>query len=165
MIICSACLGGELPQLIMQNKVDEAEKSVRWFKSVFGDDYYIEIQRHKTNKPNGDQNVYERQQQINPILLDLARKTNTKIIASNDVHFVEESHSEAHDRLICLSTGKYLDETDRMHYTKQEWLKTPDEMSAIFSDLPEAITNTLEIADKIEPYSIESDQLCLNLRF
>ncbi len=159
LIICSACLGGELPQLIMQNKVDEAEKSVRWFKSVFGDDYYIEIQRHKTNKPNGDQNVYERQQQINPILLDLARKTNTKIIASNDVHFVEESHSEAHDRLICLSTGKYLDETDRMHYTKQEWLKTPDEMSAIFSDLPEAISNTLEIADKIEPYSIESDPI------
>lgn len=156
LIVCSACLGGEIPQLVIAGKIDEAEKSINWFKSIFGDDYYIEIQRHKTDKFNADTKVYERQQQVIPVLVDLARRTNTKIIATNDVHFVEEEHGEAHDRLICLSTSKDLDDPTRMRYTKQEWLKTPDEMAAIFSDLPEALTNTLEIADKVETYSIES---------
>lgn len=159
-IICSsACLGGELPQLIMQGKIDDAEKSIEWFKSVFGDDYYIELQRHRTDKPNADRNVYIRQQQVNPILIELARKHNVKIICTNDVHFVEEEHAEAHDRLLCVSTGKYVDETDRMHYTKQEWLKTPDEMAEIFSDIPEALANTQEVADKVEFYSINSDPI------
>lgn len=155
-IVSSACLGGELPQLILQGKIDEAEKSIRWFKSVFGDDYYIELQRHKTDKPFGDQNVYQRQMEVNPILVELARKTNTKIICTNDVHFVEEEHGEAHDRLICVSTGKDYSDPNRMHYTKQEWLKTPQEMEAIFSDLPEALENTQEIVDKVEVYSIDS---------
>ena len=156
LIVCSACLGGELPQLIMAGKIDEAEKSILWFKEIFGDDYYIELQRHKTDKPNASTDTYEKQQQVNPILIELARKTNTKIVATNDVHFVEEEHGEAHDRLICLSTGKDFDDQNRMHYTKQEWLKTPEEMEAIFSDLPEALENTQEIADKIEVYSIDS---------
>lgn len=156
LIVSSACLGGELPQLIIANKLDEAEKSVNWFKSIFGDDYYIELQRHKTDKLNGDQRVYERQMQVIPHLVELARKTNTKIIATNDVHFVREEHGEAHDRLICLSTGKLVDDVDRMHYTKQEWLKSPEQMAAIFSDYPESLANTMEIADKVETYSIES---------
>lgn len=155
-IACSACLGGEIPQLIMAGKIDEAEQSINWFKSIFGDDYYLEIQRHKTDKPNADTHVYERQKQVIPVIVDLAQRTNTKIIATNDVHFVEEEHGEAHDRLICLSTSKDLDDPSRMRYTKQEWLKTPDEMAAIFADMPEVLTNTLEIADKVETYSIES---------
>lgn len=156
LIVCSACLGGEIPQLIIEGKLAEAEASVSWFKNLFGDDYYIELQRHKTNKPNAATDVYERQQEVNPHLVAIARKLGVKIVATNDVHFVEEEHSEAHDRLICLSTGRDVNDPQRMHYTKQEWLKTPDQMAAIFSDYPEAITNTLEIAEKVESYSIES---------
>ena len=159
LIVCSACLGGEIPQLIIAKKYDEAEKSIMWFKEIFGDDYYIELQRHKTDKSNANTETYERQVEVNKVLIELARKTNTKIIATNDVHFVEEDHGEAHDRLICLSTGKDFDDPDRLHYTKQEWLKTPEEMYSIFSDIPEALTNTLEIADKVEDYSIDSDPI------
>ena len=159
-LICfSACLGGELPQKIQNGDMVGAGQTVMWFKNLFGDDYYIELQRHKTDKPGGDTQVYERQKEVNKVLIDLARKTNTKIIATNDVHFVEEDHAEAHDRLICLSTGKDLDDPTRMHYTKQEWLKTPAEMGAIFSDLPEALENTQEIVDKVETYSIDSDPI------
>ncbi len=155
LIVCSACLGGEIPQHIISGNLEEAEKSIMWFKEVFGDDYYLEIQRHKTDKPGADQNVYQRQKQVNKKILELAEKTNTKVIASNDVHFVEEEHAEAHDRLICLSTGKDLDDPNRMRYTKQEWLKTPEEMAEIFADVPEALANTMEIADKVEVYSLD----------
>ena len=159
LIICSACLGGELPQKIMNGDIEGAEQSLHWFKNLFGDDFYIEIQRHKTDKPNADQETFERQQEVNKVLIDLARKTNTKIVATNDVHFVEEEHSEAHDRLICLSTGKDFDDPNRMHYTKQEWLKTPQEMGMAFADIPEALENTQEIVDKVEAYSIDSDPI------
>ena len=159
LIVCSACLGGELPQKIMNGDIEGAEKSLLWFKNIFGDDFYIEIQRHKTDKPNADTSTFERQQQVNEILIQLARKTNTKIIATNDVHFVEEEHSEAHDRLVCLSTGKDFDDPNRMHYTKQEWLKSPKEMGTAFSDIPEALENTKEIVDKVESYSIDSDPI------
>ena len=159
LICCSACLGGELPQKILNGDMVGAAQTVKWFKDLFGDDYYIELQRHKTDKPGGDTSVYERQKEVNKVLIDLARKTNTKLVATNDVHFVEEDHAEAHDRLICLSTGKDLDDPTRMHYTKQEWLKTPAEMGSIFSDIPEALENTHEIVDKVETYSIDSDPL------
>ena len=159
-LICSsACLAGEVPYKIMNGDIEGAEKSIMWFKSVFGDDYYLEIQRHKTDKPGGDTGVYERQKEVNKILLQLAEKTNTKVIATNDVHFVEEEHGEAHDRLICLSTGKDYDDPSRLHYTKQEWLKTPAEMGRIFSDVPFALENTQEIVDKVEMYSINSDPI------
>ena len=159
-VICSsACLAGEVPQKIMNGDIKGAEETIMWFKSLFGDDYYLEIQRHKTDKPNGDTEVYERQKEVNKIILQLAKKTDTKVIATNDVHFVEEEHGEAHDRLICLSTGKDLDDPTRMHYTKQEWLKTPEEMGRIFSDHPEALENTQEIVDKVETYSIDSDPI------
>ncbi|MCQ2608477.1 MAG: DNA polymerase III subunit alpha [Bacteroidales bacterium] len=156
-IICSsACLGGEVPQKIMQGDLEAAEKAVLWFKNLFGEDYYLELQRHKTDKPNADTSTFERQQEVNAVLIELAKKHNIKIIATNDVHFVEEKHGEAHDRLICLSTGKDFDDPNRMHYTKQEWLKTPEEMAEMFSDLPEALENTQEIVDKVEVYSIDS---------
>ena len=158
-ICCSACLGGEVPQKIMAGDLKGAEESVLWFKNLFGEDYYIELQRHETDKPNAAYDTFERQEEVNKVLIQLARKHNIKVIATNDVHFVEEEHGEAHDRLICLSTGKDFDDPTRMHYTKQEWLKTPDEMAAIFQDIPEAISNTQEIVDKVETYSIDSDPL------
>ncbi|MDO4191560.1 MAG: DNA polymerase III subunit alpha, partial [Bacteroidales bacterium] len=159
LIVCSACLGGEIPQLILQGEIDKAEKSINWFKSIFGNDYYLELQRHKTDDPEADQNTYQRQKYVNEIILELAKKTNTKIIATNDVHFVEKEHATAHDRLICLNTGKKVSDTNRMRYTRQEWLKTPEEMAEVFEDLPEALDNTQEIVDKIEPFSINSDPI------
>ena len=156
-IVSSACLGGEIPQLIIANKLDKAEESVLWFKRVFGDDFYIELQRHKTDKPGGARDTYEKQCVVNKVLVELARKHDIKIIATNDVHFVEEEHGEAHERLICLSTQTELNAPNRgMAYTKQEWLKSPEEMCDIFADLPEAIENTMEIADKVEVYDIDS---------
>ena len=143
----------------MNGDIKGAEETIMWFKSLFGDDYYLELQRHKTDKPGGDQEVYARQVEVNKVILELAKKTKTKVICTNDAHFVEEEHGEAHDRLICLSTGKDLDDPTRMHYTKQEWLKTPEEMYKIFSDIPEALANTMEIADKVETYSINSDPI------
>ena len=159
-ICCSACLGGELPQKILEGiakggDFTEAEETVQWFKNLFGEDYYIEIQRHETQKEGGDPEVYERQKQVNPILIDLAHKYGIKIIATNDAHFVNEEDAEAHDRLICLSTNHYVNDVNRMHYTKQEWLKTPEEMAAIFADIPEALENTQEIVDKVEIYDID----------
>ena len=159
-ICCSACLGGELPQKILDGiakngDFTEAEATVQWFKNLFGEDYYIELQRHETQKPGADVEVYERQKQVNPVLVDLAHKYDVKIICTNDAHFVNEEDSEAHDRLICLSTNHYVNDVNRMHYTKQEWLKTPDEMAEIFPDLPEALENTQEIADKVEIYDID----------
>ncbi len=158
-IASSACLGGEIPRKIMAGDIAGAEESLLWFKSIFGDDFYLELQRHKTDKPGGDTSTYERQQEVNAVLLELAAKTNTKIIATNDVHFVEEEHGEAHDRLICISSNEKISNPNRMHYTKQEWLKSPEEMEAIFSDLPEALANTVEIAEKVETYSIDSDPI------
>jgi len=154
-IASSACLGGEIHKKVESGNLEEAEKALLWYKGVFGDDFYVELQRHKTDKPNADYSTYEKQARQNEELIKLARKTNTKIVATNDVHFVEEEHGEAHERLICLSTGKDLDDPNRMRYTKQEWLKTPQEMGLIFADIPEALENTLEIADKIEFYDID----------
>ena len=159
LIVCSACLGGEIPQLILAGKLEEAEKQVLWFKERFGDDYYIELMRHKTDKPNANYDTYRMQMKVEPELIRLARKHNIKLVATNDAHFVLEEHGDAHDHLICLATQKDYDDPNRMHYTKQEWLKSPEEMAAVFADLPEALENTMEIADKVEVYSIDSDPL------
>ena len=166
-ICCSACLGGELPQKIMEGLANggsddafqAAEETIEWYKNLFGDDYYIEIQRHQTSKEGADQHVYQVQREVNPILIELAKKHGVKVIATNDVHFVEEDHSEAHDHLVCVSTNHFIDDENRMHYTKQEWLKSQEEMANIFSDIPEALENTLEIMDKVEIYDIDSGPL------
>ena len=156
LIVCSACLGGEVPQKIMKGNLRAAEEAVLWFKNLFGEDYYLEMQRHKTTRPDADQSTYQHQMEVNKVLVELARKHHIKLIATNDVHFVNEEDADAHDRLICLSTGKDLNDPTRMRYTKQEWLKTTAEMNQIFADVPEALRNTLEIADKVEYYSIDS---------
>lgn len=156
LIACSACLGGEIHKIVEAGDLEEAEKAVMWYKKVFGDDYYLELQRHKTDKPGASTETFIKQQQQNAELIKLARKTNTKLVATNDVHFVEEEHADAHEHLICLSTGKDLDDPNRMRYTKQEWLKTPDQMAEIFSDLPECLQNTVEIAEKVENFKLEA---------
>ncbi|MBO7649015.1 MAG: DNA polymerase III subunit alpha [Bacteroidales bacterium] len=154
-IVSSACLAGEIPTALKNGDYEKAKEAVLWYKSIFGDDYYLEVQRHQTDKPGGDRTVYEQQKIVNEGILRLAAETGTKVIATNDAHFVNEEDAEAHDRLICLSTGKLYTDTDRLHYTKQEWLKTPDEMAAIFADIPEVLANTQEIVDKVETFKLK----------
>ena len=156
LIVSSACLGGEVPRKIIQGSIEEAEEAIEWFKSVFGDDYYIELQRHKASVPRANHETYEIQKKVNEELVALARKHNVKLICTNDVHFVNEEHAEAHDRLICLSTSKDLDDQTRMLYSKQEWFKTVEEMNEVFADIPEALANTNEILEKVEFYSIDN---------
>ena len=161
-ICCSACLGGELPQAIMHGGIDKAEAVVREFKEIFGDDYYLEMQLHRSGDPRRDADVYENQKRVNAVILELAAKHNVKYIASNDAHFIMADDAEAHDRLICLNTGKDLDDPTRMRYTGQEYLKSEQEMAELFGDHPEALTTTLEIADKVEEYSLEHKPLMPN---
>ena len=161
-ICCSACLGGELPQAIMHGGFDKAEAVVREFKEIFGDDYYLEMQLHRSGDPRRDADVYENQKRVNAVILELAAKHNVKYIASNDAHFIMADDAEAHDRLICLNTGKDLDDPTRMRYTGQEYLKSEQEMAELFGDHPEALTTTLEIADKVEEYSLEHKPLMPN---
>ncbi len=162
LIIASACLGGELPRLLRDGLVDEARERAKWWKDTFGDDYYIELQRHPATNPSGNSDVYALQERVNPHLINIARELGIKLIATNDVHFVNESDAEAHDRLICVSTNNYVNDLDRMRYTKQEWMKTQQEMNALFSDIPEALENTLEIASKVEHYSIDHGPIMPN---
>ena len=159
LIISSACLGGEIPKKITRGEPQEVDEAIQWFKNLFGDDFYLELQRHKTSRPDANLEVYPLQERVNQELLKLSVKHNVKVIATNDVHFIGEEDSDAHDRLICLSTGKDLDDPKRMRYTKQEWLKTTAEMNELFKDIPHVLSNTLEIAEKVEYYSIDSDAL------
>lgn len=155
LIVLSACLGGEIPRLIMQGRLDEARASVQWFKDTFGDDYYLELQRHKPNADVVNTDTYPNQVAVNNVLIEWSKEMGVKLVCTNDVHFVDEGDAEAHDRLICISTGTFLDEQNRMHYTKQEWMKTQEEMNEVFADVPEALDNTLEVISKVERYSIE----------
>lgn len=161
LMVCSACLGGEVPKLITAGQIDEARKTVLWFKEVFGDDYYLELQRHKATVPNANHEAYPMQQVVNAELLKMSKEFGIKVVCTNDVHFVDEDDAEAHDRLICLSTGKKLNEK-RMLYSKQEWMKTQEEMNEIFADIPESLSNTLELLDKTEFYSIDHGPILPN---
>ena len=157
LIASSACLAGEIPRYIKNGQIEEAEKSIQWFKSIFGDDFYIELMRHEVKDPmqRANRDTYKEQKAIEPTLIELARKYNVKLICTNDSHFVDEENAEAHDRLLCLSTGKDLDDPNRMLYSKQEWFKTREEMNDVFKDIPEALNNTIEILNKVETYSID----------
>ena len=161
LIICSACIGGEIPRKIQNGDLKGAEEAVKWFHDIWGDDYYIELQRHEVTNPTQEANreTYEVQKRVNPVLIDLAKKHGIKLICSNDSHFLNEDDAEAHDLLLCLSTGRDLDDPNRMRYSKQEWFKTKAEMNAIFGDIPEALANTCEILDKVETYDLESNPI------
>jgi DNA polymerase-3 subunit alpha len=155
-IASSACLGGEIPQAILAGDLALAEKLIYEYKDIFGDDFYLELTLHQSGDYKIDQDVYEHQLKVNKILVELGKKTNTKCIATNDAHFINASDAQAHDRLICLSTGKDLDDPDRLRYTTQEYIKSEEEMLANFPDYAEAIYNTAEIADKVEIYSLSN---------
>lgn len=159
-VICSsACLGGEIPQAIMEGDIAKAEETAAWYKSIFGDDYYLEVQRHKTDVPGANTSVYECQEPVNREIFRIAEKLGIKVIATNDVHFVKKEDGPAHDRLICLSTNSDYNDPKRLRYTQQEYLKSIAEMSEIFSDHPEVLSNTLEIADKIEVLDLNHDPI------
>ena len=161
-ICCSACLGGELPQAIMRGDMQEARRVVEEFVSIFGEDYYLELQLHQSGIPRIDEQVYENQKKVNAVLLQLAAEYGVKYICSNDVHFIMADDAPAHDRLICLNTGHDLDDPNRMRYTWQEYLKSEEEMAALFPDHPEALATTAEIAGKVEEYSLEHKPLMPN---
>ncbi len=155
-ICCSACLGGEIPQAILNNDIEKAEEIILWYKSIFGEDYYLEVQRHKTDVPMAETSTFEKQQFVNERIFSLAERLEIKVIATNDVHFVSKEDGPIHDRLICVNTNSFFDDEKRLRYTQQEYLKSTEEMSEVFSDHPETISNTLEIADKIEVISLDS---------
>ena len=155
LICCSACIGGEIPRLIREGRLSEAEDAILWHKKIFGEDYYLELQLHKATVENANHEAYQVQLKVNEKLIEYSSKLGVKLVCTNDVHFVDEENAEAHDRLICLGTGKDLDDPRRMLYSKQEWMKTTAEMNAIFGDIPEALDNTIEICNKVDSYSID----------
>ena len=155
-LICSsACMAGEIPRMILAGDIAGAEKAIEWHKRVFKEDYYLEVMLHKTEVPGLSLEVYEKEKEYDEVIFDLAEKHGVKVIATNDAHFVRKEDGPAHDRLICLTTNAYIDDPDRLRYTQQEYLKSEEEMAALFPGHPEVITNTLEICDKVESYSID----------
>ena len=157
LIVCSACIAGEVPSKILKGDMAGAREALEWYKRVFGDDYYLELQRHEVKDPHqrANRETFPLQQRANKELISLAHEYGIKLVCTNDCHFVDQENAEAHDHLLCLATGKDLDDPNRMLYSKQEWFKTREEMNAIFSDVSEALSNTLEILDKVEFYSID----------
>jgi len=161
LIVCSACIAGEVPSKILKDDIEGAREAIEWYRRIFGQDYYLEIQRHEVKDPNqrANRETFPLQQRANKVILELAREYGIKVVCTNDAHFVDKENAEAHDHLLCLATGKDLDDPKRMLYSKQEWFKTREEMNEVFYDVPEAMTNTLEILDKVEFYSIDHDPI------
>ncbi len=161
LMVCSACIAGEVPAKILKGDIAGAREAIEWYHNLFGDDYYLELQRHEVKDPTirANRETFPLQQKANKVLIELAHEYGIKLICSNDAHFVDQENAEAHDHLLCLSTGKELDDPTRMLYSKQEWFKTREEMNDIFSDVPEALSNTLELLDKTEIYSLDHDPI------
>ena len=172
LIVLSSCLAGEISQHILDGNLAAARASVLWFKERLGDDFYIELQRHKTRKAN---DVFKQQKKVNAVLMELSEQHGVKCVATNDVHFVNKRDAYAHEcflrygcgfdcrktshnpeciRIGCVGCMKTLHTPECIRFSKQEWFKTRAEMSAVFSDLPQALENTNEIADKVEFYDI-----------
>ncbi len=162
LIALSACLGGEIPRLIMEEGIESAEKALLEYKNIFGDDFYLELMRHPSEDPEMNEKVYKDQLFVNQVLLEIGKKHNVKCVATNDVHFVNEEDAAAHDRLICLSTGKDIDDPSRLKYTRQEWMKTRPEMYSLFADIPEILQNTMEIVDKVKEYKLNKEAVMPN---
>ena len=159
LIASTACLGGDIPSQILNESASGLEESLAYYLETFGNDFYMEMQRHPTGDPHFDDDTLAKQEKVNARLMELALDKGVKLIATNDVHFVNEEDAEAHDRLICLNTGKDLDDPTRMRYTKQEWFKTREEMATLYADIPQALENTQEIADKVEYYDLNHDPI------
>ena len=161
LIVCSACIAGEVPSKILKGDIAGAREAIEWHKRVFGEDYYLELQRHEVKDPNirANRETFPLQQKANKAMMELAGEYGVKLVCTNDAHFVDQDNAEAHDHLLCLATGKDLDDPKRMLYSKQEWFKTRAEMNTVFGDLPQVMANTLEILDKVEMYSIDHDPI------
>ncbi|MBD2253944.1 DNA polymerase III subunit alpha [Nostoc parmelioides] len=150
LIVTSACLGGEIPQAILSNRPDAARKVAKWYKDVFGDDFYLEIQDHGSQEDRI----------VNVEIIKIARELEIKFVATNDSHYISCFDVEAHDALLCIQTGKLISEDKRMRYSGTEYLKSGEEMKLLFRDhltddvIAEAIATTEEVADKVEPYHI-----------
>ena len=158
LIVCTACLAGEVPRNILKGDIDAAREAVEWYQRVFGDDFYLELQRHEVKDPTllANREAFPLQQKVNRVLLQFAKEYGIKYVCTNDCHFEDKETAEAHDHLLCLSTQEDLNSPTRMRYSKQEWFKTREEINEVFADLPEAMSNTLEILDKVELYSIDN---------
>lgn len=157
LIVCSACIAGEVPRKIIKDDIEGAREAIEWYHRVFGEDYYLELQRHEVKDPHliANREAFPMQQKANRVMIEFAQEYDIKLVCTNDAHFVDKENAEAHDHLLCISTGKDLDDPNRMRYSKQEWFKTREEMNEVFSDIPEAMANTLEILNKVEVYDIE----------
>ncbi|MBR3726632.1 MAG: PHP domain-containing protein, partial [Prevotella sp.] len=164
LIVCSACIAGEVPSKILKDDIAGAREAIEWHRRVFGDDYYLELQRHEVTDPDqrANRETFPLQQKANRVLIELAREYGIKLVCTNDAHFVDKDNAEAHDHLLCLSTNAELNDPNRMLYSKQEWFKTRAEMNEVFADIPEALSNTLEILDKVEIYSLDHDPIMPN---
>ena len=159
LIASSACLAGEIQDEILNGTMTGAETALKSYLNIFGEDFYLEIQRHETYDPNADRSAFPLQQKVIEAFKKLSAKYNVKVIASNDVHFINADDAEAHDRLICINTAKDIDDPNRLRYSKQEYLKSEEEMRAIFSDIPEAIDNVAGLVAKIENYKLNHDPI------
>ena len=159
LIVLSGCIAGEVPSKILNGDIVGAREAIGWYKNRWGDDYYLELQRQEVKDPKirANRELYPLQQQANMKMMALAKEYGIKLVCTNDVHFVEKEHAEAHDRLICMATGKDIDDPSRVLYTKQEWFKTGEEMKEVFSDIPEALSNTMDILNKVEFYSFKQN--------
>ncbi len=167
LIVSSACLAGEIPRLIAAGNQAEAEAAARGYQQIFGDDFYLEIMLHHAEDPDLapehrneiNREVHARQQTVNQGVLALGQRLGIPVIATNDVHFLLKEDAEAHDALLCLNTGRKVDDAVRLRYTRQEWFKSPDEMAAVFPDHPETLANTLAVADKVEAFSLDGSPI------
>lgn len=174
-LICSsACIAGEIPRLILQNRMEDAKNAAKWYRDLFGDDYYLEIMRHQESpevamlfddedsletSQNSKGPLHEMQDKVIAGVMEISKELGIKVIATNDVHFLRESDGEAHDILLCIGTGKKASERKRLHYTRQEWLKSYEEMLANLPDYAEQLHNTLEVAGKVEEYELNRDPI------
>jgi DNA polymerase III subunit alpha len=158
-IASSACLAGEIQDEILNGTIAGAEAALKSYLDIFGDDFYLEVQRHETNDPEADRSAFPLQQKVIEVLKKFAVKFNVKLIATNDIHFINAEDAEAHDRLICINTAKDIDDPNRLRYSKQEYVKSEDQMLEIFHDIPEAVSNVAEVVAKIEKYKLDHEPI------
>lgn len=161
LIVLSGCIAGEIPTKFLSGDIFGAREAIEWYHKVFGEDYYIELERHEVvdNSVDANREIFQNQEKVNSFLLEKAKEYGIKVVCTNNVHFVEQEHAEAHDRQLCIASKEKLNDRKRIRYSKQEWFKTSAEMSAVFEDIPEALSNTMEILDKVELYSIDHESL------
>ena len=164
LIVSSACIAGEIAEALDGGRYDKARETALWYKDLFGDDYYLEVMLHRaegaffTPGERGTQRLYERQLRVNEGMFRLGAELSIKVVATNDTHFLMKEDGEAHDIMLCFNQNEKETSPTRLRYTRQEWLKDGDEMAALFPDHPEALANTVEVADKVEEYELDVKQ-------